>query len=102
AQGKKALNKKATGKIISLFKKEPLVMAQSTGNSLEETKPDAFSAFTAKSSPKIPAVFLVVILLMAATSSIRAPISSNNAKNPEAICYNLYLKFKVQCSINPY
>jgi hypothetical protein len=42
---------------MSLLRKEPLVIAQSTGNSLEERKPVAFSAFTAKSSPKIPAVF---------------------------------------------
>ncbi len=57
AEGKKALNKKAMGRIITLFKNEPLVMVQSTGSSLEEAKPEAFSAFTARSSPKIPAVF---------------------------------------------
>lgn len=60
-------------------------MAQSTGISLLDKKPVAFSAFTAKSSPNIPAVFLVAILLMEATSSISAEISSKTAKKPEAI-----------------
>ncbi len=83
--GKNALNKNAIGKIMSLFNSEPLVIAQSTGISLEETKPDAFSAFTAKSSPKIPAVFFAATLLIVATSSIKAAISSNIAKIPEAI-----------------
>jgi hypothetical protein len=87
ARGKKALNKKAMGKIITLFNKEPLVIAHKTGISRAETKPEAFSAFTAKSSPKIPAVFLAATLLITATSSIKAAISSKMAKNPEAISY---------------
>ena len=84
-EGKKALSKNAKGKIISLLKKEPFVMDHNTGNSLEDTKPEAFSALTAKSSPRIPAVFLAEILLITTTSSIRTEISSNNAKKPEAI-----------------
>ena len=63
AKGEKALSTKAIGRMISLFKKEPLVMAHNTGSSREETNPEAFSALTARSSPKIPAVFLVAILL---------------------------------------
>ncbi len=70
---------------MTLFKKEPLVMAHNTGNSLEDTKPDAFSALTAKSSPRIPAVFLAETLLIVRTSSIRTEISSRSAKKPEAI-----------------
>ena len=70
-----------------MFKKDPLVIAHKTGNSLEDTNPEAFSAFTAKSSPKIPAVFLAATLLITATSSINAAISSNNAKKPEAIYF---------------
>ncbi len=57
AAGNNQFNPKIMGKIINLLRNEPLVIAQSTGNSLEERKPVAFSAFTAKSSPKIPAVF---------------------------------------------
>ena len=71
--------------MIILLTNEPLVIAQSTGNSREDTKPVAFSALTAKSSPKIPAVFLVAILLIEATSSISNAISSKIAKNPDAI-----------------
>jgi hypothetical protein len=85
AGGKKALNKKAMGKIINLFMNDPFVIAHKTGSSLFERKPDAFSAFTAKSSPNIPAVFLVAILLIVATSSIIAAISSNRTKKPDAI-----------------
>ena len=85
AAGNNQFNPKIMGKIINLLRNEPLVIAQSTGNSLEERKPVAFSAFTAKSSPKIPAVFLVASLLATATSSINAAISSKIAKNPEAI-----------------
>ena len=85
AQGAKALNKKAMGRIMILLSRDPLVMAQSTGSSRLETKPDAFSAFTAKSSPRIPAVFLVATLLMVATSSSSVATSSKTAKNPEAM-----------------
>ena len=89
AAGNNQFNPKIMGKIINLLRNEPLVIAQSTGNSLEERKPVAFSAFTAKSSPKIPAVFLVASLLATATSSINAAISSKIAKKPEAISVEL-------------
>jgi hypothetical protein len=39
-QGANALNRKANGRIINLFNKEPLVIAHKTGISLEETNPD--------------------------------------------------------------
>ncbi len=87
AAGNNQFNPKIMGKIINLLRNEPLVIAQSTGNSLEERKPVAFSAFTAKSSPKIPAVFLVASLLATATSSINAAISSKIAKKPDAIYF---------------
>ncbi|MNY14985.1 hypothetical protein D3C86_1481770 [compost metagenome] len=87
AIGKKTFSSKAMGTIISLFTKDPFVMAHRTGNSLDAKNPVAFSAFTAKSSPKIPAVFFVAILLATATSSIKAAISSNIANIPEAIFY---------------
>ncbi|MNF89315.1 hypothetical protein D3C84_718330 [compost metagenome] len=73
------------GKMINLLTNEPFAIAHKTGSSLDEIKPEAFSAFTAKSSPKIPAVFFVAILLITATSSIIAAISSNSAKKPDAI-----------------
>ncbi len=96
AHGKKALSKNAMGRIINLLRNDPLVIAQSTGISREEAKPDAFSAFTAKSSPNIPAVFLAATLLIIATSSNSAAISSNIAKIPDAIKSNYLLKLKVQ------
>ena len=65
--------------------KEPFVIAHKTGISREDKKPVAFSAFTAKSSPKIPAVLLAATLLVTATSSINAAISSKTANIPEAI-----------------
>ena len=73
------------GRIINLLRNEPFVIAHNTGISLEEINPEAFSALTAKSSPKIPAVFLAAILLITATSSMIAAISSNSAKKPDAI-----------------
>jgi hypothetical protein len=77
------------GKMITLFSKDPLAMAHKTGSSRAEANPEAFSAFTAKSSPKIPAVFLVAILLIVATSSNMEAISSSSAKKPEAILFYL-------------
>ena len=68
--------------MINLFRNDPLVMAHKTGSSREAENPTAFSAFTARSSPKMPAVFLPATLVMAATSSISKPMSSSNAKSP--------------------
>ena len=82
--------------MMSLLTKEPFVMAQRTGISREERNPVAFSAFTARSSPRIPAVFLVAILLATATSSIKAAISSRTANIPEAIGFYLIVKVRVQ------
>ncbi len=44
AAGNNQFNPKIMGKIINLLRNEPLVIAQSTGNSLEERNPVAFSA----------------------------------------------------------
>ena len=81
-----------------MFKKDPFVIAHNTGISLEETNPDAFSALTAKSSPNIPAVYLVAILLITTTSSISAAISSSSAKIPDAIIYFMF-SFSLKNSI---
>ena len=80
----------AKGRIISLFKNEPFVIFHKTGSSLEETKPEAFSAFTAKSSDNTPAAFLDATLLIVATSSIKYAISSRRAKKLEAILNDYY------------
>ncbi|MNK89532.1 hypothetical protein D3C87_1095440 [compost metagenome] len=85
ATGKNTFSNSAIGTIISLLINDPLVIAQSTGSSLEDRKPVDFSALTARSSPSIPAVFLAASLALTATSSIKAPISSKIAKKPEAI-----------------
>lgn len=85
------------GTMINLFRNEPFMIAIRTGISLEERKPVAFSALTAKSSPKIPAVCRVAIFEADATSSIRAPISSRIAKKPEAIGVNLRGKSNYFC-----
>ena len=71
--------------MMSLLRKDPLVMAHSTGSSREALNPTAFSAFTARSSPKIPAVFLPATLVMTATSSMMRAMSSSSAKNPVAM-----------------
>ena len=85
AGGKRNCSKKAMGIMINLLTNEPLVIDHNTGISREDKNPVAFSAFTAKSSPNIPAVCLVAIFEATATSSIRAAISSKIAKNPEAL-----------------
>ena len=46
------------GRMINLFKKDPFVIFHKTGSSLDETKPEAFSALTAKSSAKDACCFL--------------------------------------------
>ncbi len=85
AGGKITFKTNAKGTMMSLLINEPLVIAHKTGSSRVETKPVAFSALTARSSPNMPAVFLVAILLAKATSSINSAISSKTAKIPDAI-----------------
>src|SRR3546814_15537365 len=80
---------------MSLFRKDPLVMAHSTGSSRDARNPVAFSALTARSSPRMPAVLRVAILLVTATSSINAAISPKTAKKPDAIVYNVVVVVKV-------
>src|SRR4051812_97759 len=98
ASGKNALSNKAIGIIISLLINEPFVMAHSTGNSRDARKPVAFSAFTAKSSPKMPAALRAATLVVTAISSIKAAISSKIAKKPDAIFYwgSIVLKYKFE------
>ena len=42
ASGKKALKRKAIGRMINLFNRDPLVIFNKTGNSLDAAKPEAF------------------------------------------------------------
>ena len=90
AMGKNVFSNKAIGTIINLLMNEPLVIAHNTGSSLDETNPVDFSAFTAKSSPKIPAVFLVATFAVMDTSSINAAISSKIAKKLKQDIPKLY------------
>ena len=77
------INIKTKGKIINLFKKEPFVIDHNTGSSREDENPEDFSALTAKSSARIPAVFFADILVIVRTSSIKTIMSSRIAKKPE-------------------
>jgi hypothetical protein len=85
ADGKNIFSNKVTGTIINLLINDPFVFAHKIGISLDDTKPVDFSALTAKSSPRIPAVFFVASLAVIATSSIKAAMSSKIAKKPDAI-----------------
>jgi hypothetical protein len=75
------MSTKAKGRIIILFFKAPFVIFHKIGNSLLEWNHEAFSAFTAKSSHKIHAVFCIDILATTAVSSISIAISSSRASN---------------------
>ena len=71
--------------MIALLRKEPFVIAQRTASSRDWSYPLAFSALTARSSPKTAVVFCVAILLATPTSSASIAISSKSAKIPAAI-----------------
>ena len=79
-----------------MLNSEPFEITHKTGNSLEDTNPEAFSAFTAKSSPRSPAVFLAATLHNSSPSSIKLAMSSSNAKNPEAIKVLVHLFTLIQ------
>ena len=51
----------------------------------EAGNPTAFSALTARSSPRMPAVFFPATFVMVATSSMMRARSSSRAKNPEGM-----------------
>src|SRR5690606_566373 len=63
----------------SLFRKEPLATAHTTGSSRLATTPLTCCAFRAMSSPSTPAVFLLAALVSSATSSSTLAISSSKA-----------------------
>ena len=86
-EGKNALSKNANGRIMTLFRNDPLVIAHNTGISRDVENPEAFSALTARSSPRIAEVFPAATLLIEAISSNKTVISSSNAKMPEAIIF---------------
>src|SRR5690606_9275457 len=59
---------------------DPLNTAQTTGSSRLTDTPETCCAFSARSSPNTPAVFLAATLVMTDTSSKMVAMSSNNAK----------------------
>ena len=70
---------------INLFTNDPFATLQTTGSSRSERTPLTCCALSARSSPNTPAVFFAATLLITATSSIIAAISSNITKKPDAI-----------------
>jgi hypothetical protein len=76
AQGATALMSSPAGTRISLLSALPLKTAQITGISRLGSTPVTCSAFSARSSPSTPAVFLVATFVSTATSSSNAAISS--------------------------
>ena len=75
----------AAGTRIALFRSEPLATAQTTGSSRSALTPVTCWAFSARSSPRTPAVFFAATLVISETSSSRVAMSSNRAKKLEAM-----------------
>ncbi|KAG1242381.1 hypothetical protein G6F68_016216 [Rhizopus microsporus] len=75
-----ALIASAAGTRITLLTSEPLATAHTTGRSRLALTPVTCCAFSARSSPSTPAVFLAATLVMTETSSRIVAMSSNNAK----------------------
>jgi hypothetical protein len=76
SHGATALIASAAGTRIALLRTEPFATAQTTGSSRSAFTPATCCAFSAKSSPSTPAVFLVATLVRTATSSRTLAISS--------------------------
>ncbi|MCY1302948.1 hypothetical protein D9M70_526340 [compost metagenome] len=76
AQGAKALIASAAGTRISLLRSDPLATAQTTGSSRSAFTPTTCWAFSARSSPSTPAVFLAATLVIRETSSSTLAMSS--------------------------
>ncbi|MOA16411.1 hypothetical protein D3C78_1366240 [compost metagenome] len=72
AAGRKTLINSAAGTSTTLLISEPLATAQTTASSRSDCTPDTCSAFKARSSPSTPAVFPVATLVMVSTSSVMA------------------------------
>src|SRR5574343_813170 len=79
SHGAKALIANAAGTRISLFFNDPTATAQTTGNSRSAAIPATCWAFSARSSPSTPAVFLAATLVRTATSSRIVAMSSIRA-----------------------
>ena len=79
AHGANALMASAAGTRIALLTKDPLATAQTTGSSRSALTPDTCCAFSARSSPSTPAVFLAATLDSSATSSRMVAMSSIRA-----------------------
>src|SRR5689334_8188288 len=69
----------AAGTRIALFTSEPLATAHTTGSSRSARTPLTCCAFSARSSPSTPAVFLAATLVRTETSSSRVLMSSSRA-----------------------
>ncbi len=80
SSGRKALSARAAGTRISLFLKEPMATAHTTGSSRTARTPATCCALRARSSPSTPAVFLAATLVMVATSSSTLAMSSSRAR----------------------
>ena len=86
AHGARALSTRAAGAKISLFFAEPLATAQITGSSRSGLTPETCWAFSARSSPSTPAVFLVATLVIVATlSRLPAMLSISARRLPPGI-----------------
>ena len=76
AQGATALMSSAAGTRMALLMSEPLATAHTTGSSRSVRTPVTCCAFSARSSPSTPAVFLAATLVITATSSMMVAMSS--------------------------
>jgi hypothetical protein len=82
SHGAKAEMASAAGTRIALLSIAPLATAHTTGSSRSGFAPETCSAFSARSSPMTPAVFLVATRVISATSSRMLVMSSSRASRP--------------------
>lgn len=81
--GRKAESSRAAGTKTGLLEKEPFAIDQTIGNSRSADTPVTRLSLGAKSSPTMPAVFFAAALVIRATSSKTAVMSSGRV-NSEA------------------
>ena len=80
AHGRNALIASAAGTRISLLRTDPFATAHTTGSSRSARTPLTCSAFSARSSPRTPAVFLAATLVITDTSSRIVAMSSSSSE----------------------
>ena len=85
AHGRNALIASAAGTRISLLRTDPFATAQTTGSSRSARTPLTCSAFSARSSPRTPAVFFAATLVITDTSSRIVAMSSSSRRRLEAM-----------------